>query len=57
VGQGNTAPHGRDAVPTEMLKDWRSLLVLINVVLFLAFNPFERPFQNLLSPPISLVSI
>ena len=30
-------------------KNWRSLLVLIDVVLFLAFNPFEWPFPNLLS--------
>src|SRR5262245_14477191 len=30
-------------------KNWRSLLVLIDVFLFLAFNPFEWPFPNLLS--------
>jgi tetratricopeptide (TPR) repeat protein len=30
-------------------KNWRSLLVLIDVALFLAFNPFEWPFANLLS--------
>lgn len=30
-------------------KNWRSLLVLIDVVLFLALNPFEWPFPNLLS--------
>src|SRR5262245_8751913 len=30
-------------------KNWRSLLVLIDVFLFLAFNPFEWPFPNMLS--------
>ncbi|HEY6403338.1 MAG TPA: hypothetical protein VI479_18090, partial [Blastocatellia bacterium] len=29
-------------------KNWRSLLVLLDVILFLAFNPFEWPFPNLL---------
>ena len=31
-------------------KNWRSLLVLIEVVLFLALNPFQWPFPNLLTP-------
>ncbi len=31
-------------------KNWRSLLVLIDVVLFLAFNPYNWPFQNLITP-------
>jgi hypothetical protein len=30
-------------------KNWRSLLVLLDVVLFLAFNPFQWPFPNLLT--------
>jgi tetratricopeptide (TPR) repeat protein len=31
-------------------KNWRSLLVLIDVALFLVFNPFQWPFPNLLTP-------
>src|SRR5262245_46005166 len=40
-----------DWVADEVIRqrNWRSLLVLIDVVLFLAFNPFEWPFPNLLS--------
>src|SRR5262245_4075303 len=30
-------------------KNWRSLLALLDVILFLAFNPFRWPFPNLLS--------
>jgi conflict system STAND superfamily ATPase len=37
-------------------KNWRSLLVLIDVVLFLAFNPFQWPFPNLLTPFPQLLS-
>jgi tetratricopeptide (TPR) repeat protein len=37
-------------------KNWRSLLILIDVVLFLAFNPFQWPFPNLLTPFRQLLS-
>src|SRR5262249_361657 len=37
-------------------KNWRSLLVLIDVVLFLALNPFQQPFPNLLKPFPQLLS-
>src|SRR5262249_25044951 len=37
-------------------KNWRSLLVLIDVVLFLALNPFQWPFPNLLTPFPQLLS-
>jgi len=30
-------------------KNWRSLLALLDVILFIAFNPFQWPFPNLLS--------
>src|SRR5262249_19488245 len=37
-------------------KNWRSLLVLIDVILFLALNPFQQPFPNLLKPFPQLLS-
>ncbi|HKX26276.1 MAG TPA: hypothetical protein VJ302_01160 [Blastocatellia bacterium] len=30
-------------------RNWRSILVLLEVILFLACNPFQWPFPNLLS--------
>src|SRR5262245_21521998 len=37
-------------------KNWRSLLVLIDVILFLALNPYQQPFPNLLKPFPRLLS-
>jgi tetratricopeptide (TPR) repeat protein len=37
-------------------RNWRSLLVLIDVILFLTLNPFQWPFPNLLTPFPQLLS-
>ena len=37
-------------------KNWRSLLMMIDVILFLALNPFQQPFPNLLTPFSQLLS-
>jgi tetratricopeptide (TPR) repeat protein len=40
-----------DWVAEEIIRqrNWRSILTLLDVILFLAFNPFQWPFPNLLS--------
>ncbi|HEU0184306.1 MAG TPA: NACHT domain-containing protein [Blastocatellia bacterium] len=40
-----------DWVTEEVIRqrNWRSILALLDVILFLAFNPFQWPFPNLLS--------